>query len=178
MVVYQALKRILGDASIATVPDESEYVEEQLERKQWEKEHQEERKRNPPSLTHPFSSEGRFYNFDDSDFENTVCIATSLRPPISHGLLTTTSYCAFQSPHDELIPPLFSQNSEVSKLGVSCLFLVLISPSFYHVYNRNCDGQPNRSTQTRCFRSSRPTTATLDGGAVPLCSSPSALLSG
>ncbi|KAH7182606.1 uncharacterized protein B0J16DRAFT_321377 [Fusarium flagelliforme] len=85
MVVYQALKRILGDASIATVLDESEYVEQQLERRQWEKEYQEERKRNPPSPTHPFSRESRFYDFDDSDFENTVCIATSLRPPISHG---------------------------------------------------------------------------------------------
>ena len=33
MVVYQALRRILGDASVATVLDDSKYVEEQLQNK-------------------------------------------------------------------------------------------------------------------------------------------------
>ncbi|KAM0388730.1 hypothetical protein ACHAQC_009382 [Fusarium culmorum] len=57
MVVYQALERLVGDVYIGAVLDDSQYVESQLEMKQMELE-----RRSSP------------YEYDDSDFEDTVCM--------------------------------------------------------------------------------------------------------
>ncbi|RGP75161.1 hypothetical protein FLONG3_5845 [Fusarium longipes] len=81
MVVYQALKRLLGDAGVGTVLDDHEYVEEQLEIKEMEREHQEEHKARHPHSTEPMKP---FYTFDDSDLENTVCVSASPLATIPH----------------------------------------------------------------------------------------------
>lgn len=82
MVVYQALKRIVGDAGVATVLDDSKYVEEQLQSKEWEREYQLKQK-----ASHLDSANGNepFYTFDKSDLENTVCMTTSPLSAIAYG---------------------------------------------------------------------------------------------
>jgi hypothetical protein len=82
MVVYQALKRILGDAGVATVLDDYKYVDQQLRSKEWERQYQEREKAKNPHSTEPIEP---FYTFDKSDLENTVCIAATPLATISYG---------------------------------------------------------------------------------------------
>ncbi|GKU05049.1 hypothetical protein FLAG1_07809 [Fusarium langsethiae] len=82
MVVYQALRRILGDASVATVLDDSKYVEEQLQNKEWEREYQAGQKTQNPESTKPVEP---FYTFDKSALENTVCMSEVPSSALLHG---------------------------------------------------------------------------------------------
>ncbi|KAF5234134.1 hypothetical protein FAUST_7785 [Fusarium austroamericanum] len=75
MVVYQALTRLGYPVRVGVVLDDSSYVKDQLETKERERQRLEEKAKNPKNRAWSY----REY-YDDSDFENTVCMSQKQRP--------------------------------------------------------------------------------------------------